>query len=88
MGIRRRCLLKKKFTDARRTKTNHNSSPSAFGSVALKISLLMSSQVIKLGSIILSPSESLAIRSGPLHIPSAEGRRMAVEMKKDNKQCL
>ena len=56
----------------RRTKTKHNSSPCAFGSVALKSSLLMSSQVIKLGSIILSPSESLAIRSGSLHIANAQ----------------
>ena len=28
----RRCCLKKKFTDGQRTKTNHNSSPLAFGS--------------------------------------------------------
>ena len=35
-------------------------------------SLPMSSQVIKIGSIILSPSESLAIKSGPLNIADAQ----------------
>ena len=35
-------------------------------------SLPMSSQVMKIGSIILSPSESLAIKSGPLNIADAQ----------------
>ena len=37
-----------------------------------KSSLPMSSQVMKSGSIILSPSESLAIKSGPLNIAEAQ----------------
>ena len=37
-----------------------------------KSSLQMSSQVMKIGSIILSPSESLAIKSGPLNIADAQ----------------
>ena len=37
-----------------------------------KSSLTMSSQVRKLVSIILSPSESLAIKSGPLNIADAQ----------------
>ena len=37
-----------------------------------KSSLPMSSQVMKIGSIILSPSESLAIKSGPLNIADAQ----------------
>ena len=37
-----------------------------------KSSLPMSSQVMKIGSIILSPSESLAIHSGPLNIADAQ----------------
>ena len=37
-----------------------------------KSSLPMSSQVMKLGSIILSPSERLAIRSGPLNTANAQ----------------
>ena len=32
----------------------------------------MLSQVMKIGSIILSPSESLAIKSGPLNIADAQ----------------
>ena len=32
----------------------------------------MSSQVMKIGYIILSPSESLAIQSGPLNIADAQ----------------
>ena len=37
-----------------------------------KSSLSMSSQVMKIGSIILSPSESLAIKSGPLNIADTQ----------------
>ena len=37
-----------------------------------KISLPMSSEVIKIGSIILSLSERLAIKSGPLNIADAQ----------------
>ena len=37
-----------------------------------KSSLPMSSQVIKIGSIILSLSESLAIKAGPLNIADAQ----------------
>ena len=37
-----------------------------------KSSLPMSSQVMKIGFIILSPSESLAIKSGPLNIANAQ----------------
>ena len=37
-----------------------------------KSSLPMSSQVMKLGSIILSPSDKLAIKSGPLNTANAQ----------------
>ena len=37
-----------------------------------KSSLPMSSQVMKIGSLILSPSESLAIKSGPLNIADVQ----------------
>ena len=40
--------------------------------VVTKSSLPMSSQVMKIGSIILNPSESLAIKSGPLNIADAQ----------------
>ena len=37
----------------------------------------MSSQVMKIGSIVLSPSESLAIKSGPLNIPIIANRSLS-----------
>ena len=40
--------------------------------LVIQSSLPMSSQVMKIGSIILSPSESLAIKSGPLNIAEAQ----------------
>ena len=40
--------------------------------IMTKSSLPMSSQVMKIGSIILSPSEKLAIKSGPLYKADAQ----------------
>ena len=46
-----------------------------------KSSFPMLSQVMKIGSVILSPSESLAIKSGPLNIADANNCQTVFECK-------